>query len=336
MLSTLAERNSVESFYRGDIAHRIGEACQKNGGLLTAKDLAAYRARQVQPLQLSYNGFEIFSAPLTAGGLTTLEALSILKGLDWQPSGDPGPAAHARLEALRLAWKDRLERIGDPAFAKVPIKKLLSHDYARESAAKVCRAVKEKKPLTINIAQHHDAGTNNISSVDRHGNMCAITATHGNSFGAQVTVDGLGLTLGHGMSRFDPDPGHPNAPGPRKRPVMNVCPTVVLRNSKPVLAIGGAGGERIPNCLFDALTQYVVRGASMESAIAAPRLHNMGTLYVAVEPHNPSAVSQYLKDVGFNVQTWESTAIISAVSFNPANGECRGTIRGPAALKLSL
>lgn len=336
MLSVLAQRNSVESFYRGDLAQRIGEACQRNGGLLTAKDLSAYRAREVHPLQLSYNGFDVFTAPLTAGGVTTLEALSILKALDWQPSGESGPAAHARLEALRLAWKDRLELFGDPAFVKIPVKKLLARDYALELAAKVRGAVKEKKPLAVNVAPHHDAGTTNISSVDRHGNLCAITATHGNGFGAQVTLEGLGLTLGHGMSRFDPNPQHPNAPGPGKRPVMNVCPTVVLKSGKPILAIGGGGGEKIPNGIFDALTQYVVQHATMESAIAAPRVHNMGTLYVAVEPHCPAAASQYLKDVGFNVQTWESSAVFNGVSFDPANGECRGTIRGPAALELRL
>ena len=102
------------------------------------------------------------------------------------------------------------------------------------------------------------------------------------------------------------------------------------------MAIGGGGGEKIPNGIFDALTHYIMEGATMESAVAAPRLHNTGTLYVAVEPHWPKATAHYLKEVGFNIQTWESSAIVSAVSFNPANGECRGAIRGPAALELRL
>jgi gamma-glutamyltranspeptidase/glutathione hydrolase len=109
-----------------------------------------------------------------------------------------------------------------------------------------------------------------------------------------------------------------------------------LRQGKPVTAIGGGGGEKIPNGIFDALTEYLFQGASMEAAIAAPRLHNQGTLYVAVEPHYPKAAADYLKEVGFNVQTWESTAVFSAVSFNPANSECRGAIRGPAYLELTL
>jgi gamma-glutamyltranspeptidase/glutathione hydrolase len=336
MLSALAERNAVESFYRGDIAQRIAEAVQRNGGLVTVTDLAAYRARELHPLQLDYKDFTVFTAPLTAGGLTTLEALAILKALEWDPSAPPGPATHARLEALRLAWKDRLEIVGDPEKVKVPVKKLLSDTYAHELAAQVRSAVKEKKPIPLAIESHHDGGTNNICSADLHGNLVAVTATHGNPFGAQVTVDGLGLTLGHGMSRFDPNPRHPNAPGPGKRPVINVCPSVVLRKGRPVMATGGAGGERIPNCIFDVLTQYAVLGAPMESAVAAPRLQCTGTTYVAVEPHWPKATADYLKAVGFNVQTWESSAIVSAVSFDHENGECRGVIRGPAALGLEL
>src|SRR5207247_257654 len=103
-LSTLAERNSVESFYQGDIAQRIAEAFQKNGGLLTAKDLADYRPREVHPLQLHFKDFTVLTAPLTAGGLTTLEALSILKELGSKAIQLPNASAHARLEALRLAW----------------------------------------------------------------------------------------------------------------------------------------------------------------------------------------------------------------------------------------
>ena len=334
MLSSLAKQNSVESFYRGDAAQRIAEAFQNHGGLVTAKDLAAYQAREVEPLPLAFNDFAIHTAPLTAGGLTILETLSILKAFGAMPPG--GAGAHARLEALRLAWKDRLELLGDPEQTKVPVERLLSTDYAREQAARVRGAVNEKKPLVTGLEKHLDDGTNNICTVDRHGNMVAVTLTHGGSFGAQVTVDGLGLTLGHGMSRFDPRPGQPNSPGPGKRPLHNMCPSVVLRDGRPVLAIGGAGGTRIPNAIFDALTEYVVRGTSMESAIAAPRLHCTGTLDVAVEPTWPKADSQYLKQLGFKVWTGESSCVVSAVSFNPKNRECKGALRGPPVLGLNL
>ena len=210
----------------------------------------------------------------------------------------------------------------------MPVKKLLSDNYAGELAVKVRSAVKDKKALAISVEPPHEQGTTNICSVDRHGNAVAMTLTHGNPFGAQVTVDGLGLTLGHGMSRFEPNPRHPNAPGPGKRPLMGVSPSLVLRKGIPVMAVGAGGGVKIPNCLFDVLTQFVLQEASMESAVAAQRLHTTGTLSVAVEPHFPKETAQYLTGVGFKVQTSESSAIVSAVSFNPGNGECRGAIRG--------
>src|SRR5262249_44809550 len=112
MLSTLAERNSVDSFYRGDIAQRIAEAFKANGGLITTKDLAAYHAREVAPLQVTVKDLTVLTAPLTAGGLTILQALSIARELAPEKLGT-GPAAHAQLETMRLAWKDRLELFGD-------------------------------------------------------------------------------------------------------------------------------------------------------------------------------------------------------------------------------
>jgi len=331
VLSTLAERNSVDSFYRGDIAQRIAAAFQKNGGLVTAKDLSAYRAREIAPLQLPLKNFTVLTAPLTAGGLTVLQALSVLNALS-SDKFEPGPAAHAQLEAVRLAWKDRLELFGDPEQVKVP--EVLSADYTRQLAEKVRTAVTEKKPINTGVPKHTDEGTVNLCAVDRQGNLVAVTLTHGGGFGAQVTVDGLGLTLGHGMSRFDPHPNHPNAPGPGKRPLHNMCPTIVLRDGAPVLAVGCAGGVRIPNSILWMLTQYLMHGASMDKAAAAPRMQCTGTLDVGLEPEWSKEDAQYLESIGFKVQTGESPAVLSAASFNPGNGECRGAIRGPAVLGL--
>ena len=156
--------------------------------------------------------------------------------------------------------------------------------------------------------------------------MAAVTLTQGGSFGAQVTVDGLGLTLGHGMSRFDPHPQHPNSPVPGKRPLHNMCPTVVLRAGHPVLAVGGAGGVRIPNALVEVLKQYLLRGRSMGEAIGSPRLHCTGTLDVTVEKGWPEADAEYLKQLGFRLKTGEC-AHISAVSFEAKTGVSRATMR---------
>ena len=320
MLTTLAERNSVDSFYRGDIAQRIADAFKKNDGLVTTADLAAYRARECEPQRLPWNNFTICTAPLTAGGTTVLEALAILRALKWNSITEPGPRAHARLEALRTAWRDRLDLFGDPDFVKVPVAKLLSDDYARECAGKISAAVKNKKALPLEVKFPDHDGTVNLSAVDKHGNLIALTLTHGGTFGAQVAVEGLGLCLGHGMSRFNPRPRHPNSPGPGKRPLHNMCPTVVLRDGKPVIALGGAGGVRIPNSIFDTLTNYFFLKQGMEKSVKAPRLHCTGELDVELTKDWPEMEAAYLREVGFNVKEGP-TALVSAVSFDSGESD---------------
>ena len=326
MLTTLAERNSVESFYRGDIAQRIADGFQKNGGLVTTGDLAEYRAREVQPLTWRWKDCSIHTAPLTAGGVTVLEALALLAALRWDALPAGGARTHARLEALRLAWHDRLHFLGDPARVNVPVGILLSKDYASDYATKIQASVQAKQPLQLEFQFPALDGTVNLSCADRFGNMIALTLTHGGGFGAQVAVDGLGLCLGHGMSRFNPRPGHPNSPGPGKRPLHNMCPTIVLRDGQPVLALGGAGGVRIPNSIFDVLTQYVLLGQPMEPAVAAPRLHCTGGLNADVTKDWPKREADYLREIGFLVNDG-GTALVSAVAFDSRTGESRATAR---------
>jgi gamma-glutamyltranspeptidase/glutathione hydrolase len=326
MLSTLAERNSVDSFYRGDIAQQIAGAFQKNGGLVTSRDLAAYRAREVKPLQWKHKGFTVLSAPLTAGGLTALEALSVLEALDWSNRAASPAKTHALLEALRLAWKDRLELLGDPEMVKVPVKHLLSSEYARTLAAQADQAVQAGKALELKVETSRGPGTCNISSVDRQGNVVAVTLTHGGEFGAQVTVEGLGVTLGQGMYKFNPHSSSPNAPGPGKRPLHNMCPSLVLGADKTAVAIGGAGGQMIPNALFAFLVSYVLQKSSMAEALAAPRLHTTGMLDVTADAAWPQADMDYLKQAGFKIRTAPG-AHLSAVSFNAATGEWSSGLR---------
>jgi gamma-glutamyltranspeptidase/glutathione hydrolase len=327
MLETLAQRNSAESFYRGDIAQRIAEAFHRNGGLVTAKDMAAYQAREVEPDAFAWRGFDLRTAPLTAGGLTVLEALSFLKALDWDKLPAGPEKSHARLEALRVAWEDRLKLFGDPDKVKVPVSRLLSADYAKSVAEKVRTTVKDRKPLAIQTESRVHVGTINLSCVDRHGNLAALTLTHGNAFGTCVAVDGLGLVLGHGMSRFEPKPGHPNSPGPGKRPLHNMCPTVVLRDGRPILAVGGAGGRRIPNSIFDVLTQFVALGATMDQAVAAPRLHCDGNLELTLEKSWPAEEQEYFKSIGYKLPAGAAAARVGAASFDPKTGECRAALR---------
>jgi gamma-glutamyltranspeptidase/glutathione hydrolase len=322
LLKTLAARNSTDSFYRGDIADTIAAAFQRGGGLVTKDDLAAYRARELVPLAIDWNGSVVHTVPLPSTGLLMIEAIAILKALDW-PKLSSTQRMHARLEALRIAWADRTRTFGDPDFVEVPVERLTSAAYAGEMAEKVSVALKSKKPVPLIVDPSHAGGTTHISAADRHGNLIAITLTHGGGFGARVAVEELGIILGHGMSRFDPRPGLPNSPGPRKRPLTNMCPATVTRDGHPVLAVGAAGGVRIPSSVGEVLFNFVGLGASLETSFAAPRIDTHGTLDLGIDKRHSAEQEAYYKELGYTVAR-RPGAYVGAVSFNPATRMAQG------------
>ena len=322
LLKTLAARNSADSFYRGDIAATIAAAFQRGGGLVTREDLAAYRARELTPLAIDWNGCVVHAVPVPSSGLLMLETIAILKALDWPKLSAP-QRMHARLEALRIAWADRTRTFGDPDFVKVPTERLLSGDYAGEMARKVSVALQTRKPVPLVVDPSHAGGTTHISAADRHGNLIAITLTHGGGFGARVAVEELGIILGHGMSRFDPRPGLPNSPGPRKRPLTNMCPAMVTRGGHGVLAVGAAGGVRIPSSVGEVLFNFVGLGANLETAMAAPRIDTNGTLDLGIDKRHSADQEAFFKRLGYVVSR-RPGAYIGAVSFDPRTARAEG------------
>ena len=316
MLRTLANENSVEAFYRGDIGRHIASEFQKHGGLVTAEDMAAYLAHEVEPLTLDWLGQTVYTAPLTAGGATVMEALLILQALD--STGGQLGSAHARVEALRIAWDDRLRLLGDPEHADVPLDRLLSPAYAGAMAERVAQAVEDAKPLAITTPERKQEGTIHLSAADSDGNVAAVTFTHGGGFGARVTVEGLGLILGHGVSRFDPRSSHPNCPGPGKRPLHNMCPTIVTRDGAAWLAVGGAGARRIPNGTFDVLVG-VLQGKTMPDAMEAPRMHTTGNLDLRLDSTWDEAEVAAFTQMGYEVRRGAG-ARVSAAAIDPETG----------------
>ena len=312
MLATLAQSNSVDPFYRGEYATQIASQFQKHGGLVSSADLASYEAHVVAPLTLDCNGMTIHTAPLTAGGLSILQAIRTLQAMPLETiSGEL--RSIAIVEALRWAWRDRLQLLGDPKHVEVPIAKLLSEEYARETALQITRAIASRRPIEHRVKSNDQGGTIHLSSADKHGNFASLTLTHGGGFGAKVTVDGLGLTLGHGVSRFDVTPSHPNAPGPGKRPLHNMVPSIVTRNGQAILAVGGRGGRKIPNAVFTFLTEFVLQNQSLAASIAAPRMHTEGNLALELEKNWPDKNRKRLTEFGYQVKT-AGSATLSAIA----------------------
>jgi gamma-glutamyltranspeptidase/glutathione hydrolase len=303
MLQKLAESGSVEPFYRGDIASSIAAEFKRHGGIVTEKDFANYQAVEQTPLKRDRFGHTIATAPLTAGGLSVLQVCGTIEALEWAHMPKDGTTrTHAMLESLRIAWSDRLRLFGDPNFVDLPVEHLLSEQYARKSAQRVKQAVAEKRPVAVSTDGRTAGGTINLSAADSSGTMAAMTLTHGDAFGARVTVPGLGLILGHGMSRFDPVPGKLNSIDPGKRPLDNMCPSIVLKDGRPVMALGGTGGRRIPNAIFQVLLHALAEGRSLEESVTAPRLHTEGGMEVRVERGWPQTDVNFLKSIGYKFE----------------------------------
>jgi gamma-glutamyltranspeptidase / glutathione hydrolase len=327
LLQALADKGRVDDFYKGKIAEKIAAGFKKNGGLVTADDLAAYKAVEVTPSSIEWKGHTIYTPPPTSGGLTVLQMLAMLKALGW-PDDDAmaPPAVQTRVEAMRLAWGDRLRRLGDPKYADVPVNELLSEKSANAHVKLVQLAVQQKKPVEVKSDGRPAGGTIHLNAVDSSGMMVALTFTHGNAFGAQVTVDGLGLILGHGMSRFDPRTGRPNSPGPGKKPLHNMCPTVVSREGKPVLTIGATGGRKIVNTVCEVLAHRLGTSRTLAEAVKTPRVHTEGDLSLLVEKDWPAAVVDRFKEAGYTVK--EGTgANLSAIERDSLTGELRAAAR---------
>ena len=301
MLQRLASENSARDFYEGKIAHQIADAFSKNGGLVTAKDLADYKALELEPISIRWKNFTILTSPLPAGGLSVLRMFSIVKELPPEMLDE-----HALLETMRVAWHERLTRFGEKASGLASIESL---------AEQVKVAVKNGTRVDQITASKPHSGTVHLNAADAKGNVVALTLTHGNAFGACVTVDGLGLTLGHGMSRFEAQPGHPNAPAAGKRPLTNMCPTLVMRDGKPVLALGAAGGRLIVNTVFHVLWNFV-SGKSSQEAIRAPRWHTEGNTDLALEKAWPDSVRERFQKLGYEIRPG-GAAVARAIAPGP-------------------
>jgi len=275
---------------------------------------------EVTPLVLEWRGHKIYTPPPTAGGLTVLQTLASLQALGWEKWDAKAPATtQAKVEALRIAWTDRLKLFGDPKHVDVPVERLLSTKYAGETAKRVQAAIKNKKPVEGSSDGRPASGTIHLCAVDQAGLTVALTFTHGEAFGAQVTVDGLGLVLGHGVSRFDPRPKRANSIAPGKRPLHNMCPTIVTRDGKPVLAIGATGGRRIPNTVFDVLAYRLGQGLPLTDAVKAPRVHTEGDPIVTLEAAFPTETSEQLRAIGYTVKTG-GAASLNAIEREPKTG----------------
>jgi gamma-glutamyltranspeptidase / glutathione hydrolase len=273
------------AFYRGAIAERIAASVRAAGGIMTSDDLASYRATERAPVRGSYRGFDIVSMPPpSSGGVHLIEMLNVLEGYRLSELTE-APALHLMIEAMKQAYADRAELLGDPETVDVPVAFLTSKRYAAEIRARIdpdharpAREIRAGRPV------REGANTTHFSIVDQYGNAVANTYTLNLGFGAGITAEGTGILLNDQLDDFAAKPGVPNAfglvggaanaPGPGKRPLSSMSPTIVLRDGKPVLVTGSMGGSRIITTALQVIVGMVDFNRNVAAAVAAPRLHH--------------------------------------------------------------
>jgi gamma-glutamyltranspeptidase / glutathione hydrolase len=261
-------------FYSGRIGRAIADHVRGLGGLLTRDDMAAYRARVVEPVTVEVRGHTLATPPPASGGLTSLQIVALFDRLERR--GEVGPAGDPRgfeafLEAAKVAWEERLTRLGDPRAMAVAPRDLLAAGHLDGLHERVLEGLARPGPGRL-IAPDPLKGTVHLAAADASGNLVSWTQTHGGGFGSMVMVPGTGVVLGHGMSRFEPRPGWVNSVAPGKRPLHNMAPVVATARGRAALAVGASGGRTIVNNVAALLINRLVLGLDPVDAVAVPRL----------------------------------------------------------------
>jgi gamma-glutamyltranspeptidase/glutathione hydrolase len=292
-----------EEFYHGAMAREIAAFVQKNGGLVTAEDLANYEVKEREPVKGTYRDYEIIGAPPpSSAGVALVEILNILEGFDLAKAENrSAESIHLSVEAFRRAFYDRAEFMGDPDFAKIPVAQLIDKKYAaawRETIDLDKASVSKdlKRPAVFSELEQYAAAhpaarevrepenTTHYSVVDAEGMAVAVTTTLNDSFGSRVTAEGLGFLLNDEMDDFSSKPGVPNTYGliqgpannigPGKRPLSAMAPTIVLKDGKLLMVLGSPGGPTIITTVANIIAGVVDYRLDIQEAVNAPRFHH--------------------------------------------------------------
>ena len=298
----LIAEQGPDVFYRGEIADAIDREMKAGGGLITKEDLAAYRPKVREPVRGTYRGYEIISMPPpSSGGMHVIELLNILEGYDLARLGHNSPAAiHLMAESMKRVFADRNKFSGDVDFVPMPVKGLLSKEYAAELRKTIRDDQVGEKVPPGNPYSYQSGGTTHASFADKDGNIVALTQTINLFFASGVVIPGYGIVLNDEMDDFTPVPGNANSIGPGKKPQSSMSPTIVLKDGRPFLSFGSPGATRIISALPQILINLLDHGMELQQAINAPRMHCIGGA-IELESRIPETVRDALKAKGHKV-----------------------------------
>ena len=266
-LRLIAEQGR-DVFYRGEIAQSIISTSKELGGTMQPDDLADFSAEWVDPISINYRGWKVSELPPNGQGMAALEMLNIMSTMPTDKAGPLAPIElHNRIEAMKLAYADLYRYNADPRFAKVPVRGLLSEDYARERAAQIDP---EKANCTAASGSPARSDTTYLAAIDREGNIVSLIQSLYDAFGSGVAVKGRGFMLQDRGGLFVLDPSHPNALMPRKRPFHTIIPAFMEQGDTHI-GFGIMGGANQPLAHAQFVSNFVDYGMNIQAALSEPR-----------------------------------------------------------------
>jgi gamma-glutamyltranspeptidase/glutathione hydrolase len=339
----------ASAFYTGPIATDIAAAVRSAGGHMSPGDLSSYRVAERKPVRGDYRGHEIVSMPPpSSGGVSIVEILNILEGYPLRDLGaNSAQSIHLMAEAMKLAFADRSQYLGDPDFVSIPVAGLTSKAYAAHLRKGIswtrARPASDIRPG--DPAPYESDQTTHFSVVDAEGNAVANTYTLNLSFGVGLTAAGTGVVLNDELDDFAAAPGAPNvyglvggeknAPGPRKRPLSSMSPTLVFKDGELELVTGSPGGPRIISTVVEILSDVIDHGYNVAEADDAPRFHDqwMPDVLDVERGISPDTI-RLLKAMGHRVRVqagWGAAATIARTPDGLLTGSADPRERGTLA-----
>jgi gamma-glutamyltranspeptidase/glutathione hydrolase len=333
------QNSGRDGFYKGTTARLIALDMKRNGGLITEEDFAAYQAVERTPIHGTYRGHDIISVPPpSSGGVALIEMLNILEGYDLRSSGHNSAASlHLLTEAMRNAYRDRAEFLGDPDFvSSIPVERITSKAYAEEIRRSIDLQRASKSSLGHLVGKSESPETTHYSVVDGQGNAVVVTYTLEYWYGSRIVAEGTGIMLNNEMGDFNPIPGVtdttgfigtlPNLVEPGKRMLSSMTPTIVMQNGKPWALIGAVGGRTIINSVLQVVLNLVDYQMNIVEAVEAGRIdHEWFPDHILLEHSLITAdVQKELKTLGHRVERTSRLGPMNCLLIDPKTGMREG------------
>jgi gamma-glutamyltranspeptidase/glutathione hydrolase len=300
-LRLLAE-NGADAFYKGEIARAILSTSQSLGGTMAAADLAEFSPEWVEPISTTYRDWTVYELPPNGQGMAALEMLNIMETTPASPGGPLSAVElHKKIEAMKLAYADLGRYNADPRFAKIPLKGILSKDYARDRAKLIDP---EKANCEVAPGAPPFSDTTYLSVVDREGNIVSLIQSNYEAFGAGIAVRGMGFALQDRGALFSLDPSSPNALAPRKRPFHTIIPAFMERGDQHI-GFGIMGGANQPLAHAQFVSNVVDYGMNIQEAMETARftVSPLQGCNIVIESRVPPEVRKKLSSMGHRLDT---------------------------------